>query len=69
MAFYDPDAGGRTPARAYLLTVGQFSDLAAQEMHRPPVSDLELVDAVTSGRHRFGPGRYETLVCVGERDG
>lgn len=69
MAFYDPAAGGRTPARAYLLTVGQFSDLAAQEMHRAPASDLDLVDAVVSGRHQHGPGRYETLVHAGHRDG
>lgn len=67
MAFYDPDAGGETPARGYLLTIGQFSDLATQEMHRTPASDLEIEDAVTSGRHRYGPGRYETLVCAGTR--
>ncbi len=69
MAFYDPDADGQTPARAYLMTAGQFSDLAAQEMHRAPGDDLDLVDALRSGRHRYGPGRYETLVHVGERDG
>lgn len=68
MAFYDPDADGEVPARAYLLTVSQFSDLAAQEMHRTPKSDLTIEDAVKSGRHKYGPGRYETLVCVGERD-
>ena len=68
MAFYDPDAGGQSPARAYLLTVSQFSDLAMQEMHRDPESDLTIADAVRSGRHQYGPGRYETLVCIGERD-
>lgn len=65
MAFYDPDAEGSTPARAYLMTVGQFSDLAEQEMHREPSSDLDLGDVVKSGRHRFGPGRYETVVSPG----
>ena len=69
MAFYDRDAPGKTPARAYLLTVGQFSDVAEQEMHRPPSSDLAVADAVASGEHRYGPGRYETLVSCGERLG
>lgn len=69
MAFYDRDIEGRTPARAYLLTVGQFSDVAEQEMHRPPSSDLAVEDAVAAGEHRYGPGRYETLVCAGERFG
>lgn len=69
LALYDPDAPGETPARAYLLTVGQFSDLAAQEMHREPVSDLDLADALVSGRHQVGPGRYETIVRTGDLDG
>jgi hypothetical protein len=69
MAFYDRDAEGETPGRAYLLTVGQFSDVAEQEMHRAPSSDLAVADAVAAGEHRYGPGRYETLVCVGERLG
>jgi hypothetical protein len=69
LALYDPDLPGDTPARAYLLTVGQFSDLAAQEMHREPVTDLDLADAIGTGRHQLGPGRYETLVKVGERHG
>lgn len=35
-AYYDPDVPGRTPARAYLITVEQFDDIRAQE---PPVYD------------------------------
>lgn len=81
-AFYDPGPGlapaddgpGRPgayelPARAYLLTLSQFSDIAAQEMYREPGGDLDLTEALTRGRARIGPGRYETLVCAGLLDG
>ncbi|MFI5525308.1 histone deacetylase [Streptomyces platensis] len=74
-AFYDPDAatgrGGspELPSCAYLLTLSQFSDIAAQEMSREPGEDLDLTEAVTRGRARTGPGRYETLVCAGRLDG
>ncbi|MFC4035847.1 histone deacetylase [Streptomyces polygonati] len=68
-AFYDPDAPGRVRARAHLVTTGQFSDIAAQEMYAPPGRDLDLAPALTTGRARLGPGRYETLVCPGEMDG
>lgn len=69
MGFYDPAAPGELPARAYLLTAGQFSDIAAQEMHREPDQDLPLAGAVTAGREQLGPGRYETLLCPGTLDG
>ncbi|WP_435603900.1 histone deacetylase [Streptomyces sp. bgisy130] len=77
-AFYDPDAapargsrpeGAELPSRAYLLTLSQFSDIAAQEMYREPGEDLDLTEAVAQGRARIGPGRYETLVCAGVLDG
>lgn len=68
-AFYDPDGEGRTAARAWLVTAGQFSDIAAQEMHRPTGADLDLREVLTSGRHEVGTGRYETLVCTGTLDG
>ncbi|MGY5125306.1 histone deacetylase [Streptomyces nigrescens] len=79
-AFYDPDAAahghpdsrpgsGELPSRSYLLTASQFSDIAAQEMYREPGEDLDLTEAVTRGRARLGPGRYETLVCAGLLDG
>ncbi|MBC3841032.1 histone deacetylase [Streptacidiphilus sp. 4-A2] len=85
MAFYDPAPAGEkpgqtpgttpgqplqgTPARAYLITAGQFADIAAQEMHRPPGADLDLARVLAAGRDRTGPGRYQTLVCPGALDG
>ncbi|MFI6846314.1 histone deacetylase [Kitasatospora sp. NBC_00085] len=69
MGFYDPAQAGEIPARAYLLTVGQFSDIAAQEMYRDPGADLALDGVLGAGRERLGPGRYETLVCPGALDG
>ncbi|WEB43814.1 histone deacetylase [Streptomyces yunnanensis] len=68
-AFYDPEADGELPAHAYLLTVSQFSDIAAQEMYREPDRDLDLTRVLARGRDRLGPGRYETLVCAGLLDG
>jgi len=69
MAFYDPTAPGAMPGRAYLITVQQFADIAAQEMHREPGADLDLTEVLTTGTARLGPGRYETLVCAGRLDG
>lgn len=69
-AFYDPDAPDEeAPAHAYLVSRGQFSDIAAQEMGRLPGDDLDLSGVLRSGRARFGPGRYETLVRAGTLDG
>lgn len=69
MAFFDPVASGSTAARAYLVTLGQFSDIAAQEMYQEPTGDLDLQPVLTKGRMELGPGRYETLIYVGELDG
>ncbi|MEU9044547.1 MULTISPECIES: histone deacetylase [unclassified Kitasatospora] len=69
MGFYDPAEAGEMPARAYLVTQQQFSDIAAQEMHREPGADLDLSKALVSGHDQLGPGRYETLVCPGAIDG
>jgi hypothetical protein len=70
MAFYDPELPGRVAARGYLLTEAQFTDIASQEMYRTPGADRDLVDeVVTRGRVRLGPGRYETLIHAGTRDG
>ncbi|WP_307849047.1 histone deacetylase [Micromonospora sp. U56] len=70
MAFYDPELPGTAATRGYLLTAGQFADIAAQEMYRPPGADLDLIAvAVEAGRATLGPGRYETLLRVGVRDG
>ncbi|UQA92242.1 histone deacetylase [Streptomyces halobius] len=68
-AFYDPDGHRHVPSRAHLLTPGQFSDIAAQEMYREPGQDLDLTEVLTHGRAQLGPGRYETLVCTGELEG
>ena len=67
MAFYDPAGTGRVAARAYLIGHQQFSDVMAQEMHRPPGSVP--ANLRTAARLELGPGRYETVVPVGERDG
>ena len=71
MGFYDPLDPGELPARAYLVTVSQFTDIAAQEMHRVPGvdADLDLRAVLGTGRAAFGPGRYETLVCPGSLAG
>lgn len=72
VAFYDHDTPGQTAARAYVLSISQFADVAAQEMHRLPSVDSPLEDAIRSGfsgqRLQVGPGRYETIVKVGEAD-
>jgi hypothetical protein len=73
VAFYDHDEPGFTAARAFLLTAGQLADIAAQEMYRLPMDGDPLEEVVLGriegGRHTWGPGRYETLVQVGELDG
>lgn len=75
VAFYDHDAthGGPTAARGYLVSAGQFADIAAQEMYRTPVAGDPLEQVVLGGldggRHTVGPGRYETLVEVGRLGG
>ncbi|MFE7531381.1 histone deacetylase [Kitasatospora sp. NPDC057542] len=69
MGFYDPVQADEMPARAYLVSREQFSDIAAQEMHRDPGADLDLTPVLTAGHDQLGPGRYETLVCSGELDG
>jgi hypothetical protein len=72
-AFYDLAAPGVVAGRAYLLTVEQLADVAAQEMYREPGSAFaqeltEVLPEVESVRV-MGPGRYETVARVGERDG
>ncbi|NYF97556.1 histone deacetylase [Janibacter cremeus] len=73
VAFYDHDAPRGTPARAYRITVGQFVDIANQEMHRDPGPHDPLEEVLLAGlpdaRHRAGPGHYETLIEVGRHEG
>ena len=68
-AFYDPGADGSVLGRAHLVSVGQFSDIAAQEMYREPGEDLDLAGVLARGRQVLGDGRYETLVRCGYLDG
>ncbi|MEU6128016.1 histone deacetylase [Saccharopolyspora sp. NPDC047091] len=68
-AFLDPELPGSAALRAYLVTPGQFADVVAQEMYREPGGDLDLREVLRTGRQVIGPGRYETLLHVGERDG
>jgi hypothetical protein len=73
VAFYDHGRPGFTAARGYLVTRGQFADIAAQEMYREP-RDGDPLEALVGeplpdGRHEVGPGRYETLLEVGRLDG
>lgn len=73
VAFYDHDTPGGAAAVAYLVTAGQLADIALQEMYRLPTDghplEAVLLSPLEGGRHRLGPGRYETLVEVGRRDG
>ncbi|MEV5573660.1 histone deacetylase [Spirillospora sp. NPDC052269] len=66
MAFYDPTLDGVAPARAYLLTAGQFCDVLAQEMRRETGADIDLTPAITTGRQTLGDGRYDTILNVGD---
>ena len=68
-AFYDSGIDGEVAARAYLIDATQFGDLAEQEMLREPLDDRDLSVVLSSGRHAYGEGRYETLLRVGERAG
>jgi hypothetical protein len=73
VAFYDHARPGWTAARAYLVTPGQLADIAAQEMYRVPQDGDPLEEVVLApldgGRRQLGPGRYETLLEVGTREG
>jgi hypothetical protein len=66
MAFFDAAGPGSVIGRAYRLRCSQFADVAAQEMHRDPLADLDLGRVLQHGRWSYGPGRYETLIRLGE---
>lgn len=72
-AFYNPAADGSLAGRAYLLTVDQFADVAAQEMWREPggayAHELAAILPSVTHLHSVGPGRYETVVRLGDLDG
>ncbi|MEV0334753.1 histone deacetylase [Nocardia sp. NPDC050717] len=56
-------------AHGYLLTLGQFGDLLAQEMYRAPGVDFDPAPVLAAGAVRLGPGRYETVVHAGTHEG
>jgi hypothetical protein len=66
MAFFDPAGATTMVGRAYRLRCSQFADVAAQEMHRDPLADLDLQRVLARGRWSYGPGRYETILRLGE---
>lgn len=72
-AFYDGAADGIVAARGYLITAEQLGDVAAQEMRREPggpfARELTGILAEVEAVHVMGPGRYETVARLGERDG
>ncbi|TWF99023.1 histone deacetylase [Kitasatospora viridis] len=68
MAFYEV-GDGEVPARAYRVTAGQFGDVVAQEMGRAVGGEVDLRRVLADGRDELGPGRYETLLLVGEAGG
>jgi hypothetical protein len=65
LALYDPQLPGAAAVHAHLITIQQFSDIAAQEMARTPGRDLDLAEVLGTGRAQLGPGRYETLLRAG----
>lgn len=66
LAIHDPDLPGAAPARAYLVTAGQFGDIAAQEMYRAPAGEIDLTRVLRDGRDVRGDGRYDTLLYCGD---
>jgi hypothetical protein len=73
IAFYDDQAVGRVACRAYLVSVEQFADVAAQEMRLPPGGAVarELAEQLieVGSAHVAGTGRYDTIPRLGELDG
>ncbi|EGD55543.1 hypothetical protein [Gordonia neofelifaecis] len=76
MAFYDPHRPGPTAARAYLVTVEQFADIAMQEMDLAPhpgspveraLRDRSLL-AADGQSYQCGSGLYSRLLRVGTLD-
>lgn len=68
MAFVDMLEGGRTLARAYRLTTGQFTDVHAQENggDAHPTDPAALAPGTPV---RAGGGNYPVIVCCGHIDG
>lgn len=69
MAFLETSASTRVWARGYLVTVGQFSDVVAQEIRAAPGRDLTIDVVAAGGAHGLGRGRYDHVLNLGQRDG
>jgi len=69
MAFLDRQAAGEVAARTYLVTLGQFSDVVAQEIRQEPGRDIAADLVLTGGVHGLGRGRYDCVVNLGQQDG
>ncbi|CCH33307.1 histone deacetylase [Actinosynnema sp. NPDC047251] len=65
-AFFDPGLPGTAAMRGYLITTGQFADVVEQEMYREPGPEIDLTTVLAEGRDQRGPGRYDTLLRLGE---
>jgi hypothetical protein len=68
-AFYDQDLPGAAAGRAYLITSEQLADVINQEMYRAASANLDLTKVLATGRIELGPGRYETLLYLGDLGG
>jgi succinyl-diaminopimelate desuccinylase len=66
-----PDQRARTISRAYLITLEQFEEIAAQHSSRATALPLPLAQAVEQGHATIGDGSgdYDELVYCGEKDG
>ncbi|MET0779254.1 MAG: M20/M25/M40 family metallo-hydrolase, partial [Candidatus Saccharimonadales bacterium] len=68
----EPSPGAHTIARAYLVTVQQFEELAAQQNHGagPKPKRLPMQEAMQRGRATIGDGTgdYEELLYCGTKD-
>lgn len=70
VAFLDTGVSDAAPSHAYLVTLEQFCDVAAQEMHRVPGSvRVDMDEIARTGSVLLGPGRYERLVLGGYSEG
>lgn len=70
VAYIDAEVSGAvTRGRRYLLTLGQFSDVAAQEGGRMPSADLVIDELLATGRQLVGRGWYDLLLHLGDHEG
>ena len=68
VAFLDHNGNGSTPGRRYLITKGQFDDVAAQESRRPTTS-LPIHELPIGTVHPIGSGFYDGLLRLPAVDG